>query len=503
MVSLFLVEDEMLSRESIKKNVPWAENGIEFLGDAPDGEMALPQILEKKPDIVLTDIKMPFMDGLELSQLIRDKLPETRIIILSGYNEFDYARQAISLGISEYLLKPVAAEDILNAVEKVRGSIVRTRQERQEKADQEQARREIFFSSLYSGFLSGISEILNRAEALSLSIAASFYRVVVADFDPPFDGEGEKWKALLYQAPNALASGFNGRQVAYLLCVENEQMLTERENQLKSWLEEFGARYGIQVELLKGDTVRRLSDLDKSYQTANLRRGSGRSTAPSKSLTGAKPLASGELLEFLRTGKAGSARLFWEYYRTEMEGALHSYIYRCYLMTELFFAIRKFVDEIGATIPQVLTDSEVLDRWIATDCTVDQFITFAGELCEQVMCERGKRGGNRYVSVAEAARQYVEKHYAESELSLSTVAEAVNVSPNHLSTVFKEKNGVGFSEFVTEVRIRQAKRLLVTTDLRASDIGERVGYQNMNYFSMLFKKMTGTSPSQYRREHKS
>lgn len=273
MVSLFLVEDEMLSRESIKKNVPWTENGIDFLGDAPDGEMALPQILEKKPDIVLTDIKMPFMDGLELSQLIRDKLPETRIIILSGYNEFDYARQAISLGISEYLLKPVAVEDILAAVEKVRGNIERTRQAQQEKSAQEQARREIFFSSLYSGFLSGTGEILNRAESLSLPIAASLYRVVVADFDPPFDGEGEKWKTLLYQTPDALASGFNGRQVAYLLCVENEQVLAARENRLKNWLEEFCARYEMRVNLLKGDTVRRLSDLDKSYQTANLRRG--------------------------------------------------------------------------------------------------------------------------------------------------------------------------------------------------------------------------------------
>ena len=501
MVSLFLVEDEMLSRESIKQNVPWKENGIDFLGDAPDGEMALPQILEKKPDIVLTDIKMPFMDGLELSKLIRDKLPETRIIILSGYNVFDYARQAISLGISEYLLKPVDAEDILAAIEKVRGSIERARQAQQEKTVQKEARREIFFSSLYSGFLSGTGEILNRAETLSLSIAASLYRVVVADFEFP-SPEEEKWKTLLYQAPDALASGFNGRQVAYLLCVENEQALAERENQLKRWLEEFCSRYGVQVALFKGDVVRRLSDLNKSYQTANLRRGSGRSSAPSKSLIGAKPLASGELLEFLRTGKAGSARLFWEYYRTEMQVALHSYIYRCYLMTEIFFAIRKFVDEIGATIPQILTDSEALDRWIATDCTVDEFISFAGELCEQVMRERGEQVGNRYVSVAEAARRYVEKHYAESELSLSTVAEAVNVSPNHLSTVFKEKNDVGFSEYVTEVRIRQAKRLLVTTELRASDIGERVGYQNMNYFSMLFKKMTGTSPSQYRREHK-
>lgn len=125
-----------------------------------------------------------------------------------------------------------------------------------------------------------------------------------------------------------------------------------------------------------------------------------------------------------------------------------------------------------------------------------------GDLCAQVMQERDRHCSGRYVSAAEAARQYVDQHYAESELSLSLVATAVNVSPNHLSTVFKEKNGIGFSDYVTEVRIRQSKRLLITTDLRASEIGERVGYQNMNYFSMLFKKMTGVSPSQYRREHK-
>ena len=110
-------------------------------------------------------------------------------------------------------------------------------------------------------------------------------------------------------------------------------------------------------------------------------------------------------------------------------------------------------------------------------------------------------GGSRHTPSAEQARAYIDRHYMDPELSLSSVANAVSVSPNHLSTLFKSKIGVGVSEYLTEVRIRQAKRLLITSDLRVSEVGERVGYQNMEYFSMLFKKNTGQTPSQYRRSH--
>lgn len=200
MVSLFLVEDERIPRESIKNNVQWKEHHIAFLGDASDGEIALPQILEKKPDILLTDIKMPFMDGLELSQIVRAKLPDTKIIILSGYNEFDYARQAISLGISEYLLKPVSAADILEAVDKVRGQIEATRAARRAREDQVDVQREIFFSSLFSGAISGTGQILRRAEQLSISLAASAYRVVLARFGPTAQRDPAFHQAL-YEAP--------------------------------------------------------------------------------------------------------------------------------------------------------------------------------------------------------------------------------------------------------------------------------------------------------------
>lgn len=107
MIKVFLVEDETIIRQGIRNNIDWGAHGLELVGEAEDGEYAYPMILKSRPDILLTDVKMPFMDGLELSHLVRKQLPGTKIIILSGYDEFEYAKEAIKIGISDYLLKPV------------------------------------------------------------------------------------------------------------------------------------------------------------------------------------------------------------------------------------------------------------------------------------------------------------------------------------------------------------------------------------------------------------
>ena len=119
MIKVFLVEDEKIIRESVKHNIPWNMEGLEFVGDAGDGEIAYPMIQQLKPDILITDIRMPFTDGLELSRLVKEVLPEIKIIILSGYSDFDYAKQAINIGVTEYLLKPISSEKLLQEIKKV------------------------------------------------------------------------------------------------------------------------------------------------------------------------------------------------------------------------------------------------------------------------------------------------------------------------------------------------------------------------------------------------
>lgn len=124
MIKIFLVEDESIIRQGIKNNIDWASNGFELVGEAGDGEYAYPMILKSQPDILLTDVKMPFMDGLELSRLVKKALPKTKIIILSGYNEFDYAKEAIKIGISDYLLKPITSASLTSALKKVAEQIL-------------------------------------------------------------------------------------------------------------------------------------------------------------------------------------------------------------------------------------------------------------------------------------------------------------------------------------------------------------------------------------------
>ena len=119
MKTIFLVEDEVIIREGIKKMVPWEQEGFLFVGEASDGELALPLIKKLKPDVLITDIKMPFMDGLTLSRLVKKELPEMKIIILSGYDDFQYAREAIGIGINEYLLKPISKDSIIQTLKEL------------------------------------------------------------------------------------------------------------------------------------------------------------------------------------------------------------------------------------------------------------------------------------------------------------------------------------------------------------------------------------------------
>lgn len=185
MIKVFLVEDEAIIRIGIKNNIPWEKEGFEFAGEASDGELAYPMIKKVKPDIVITDIRMPFMDGLELASIIRKEMPTTKIIILSGYNEFDYAKRAISIGVTDYQLKPISSDKLLETVKRVAGII---REERAQKELLEEYKKENqenleldkakLFYALADNSLS-TAEILEWGRQLGLDLTASYYTVIL------------------------------------------------------------------------------------------------------------------------------------------------------------------------------------------------------------------------------------------------------------------------------------------------------------------------------------
>jgi len=311
MISLFLVEDEKISREGIR-NIAWKENGILYLGDAPDGDIALPQILEKKPDILLTDIKMPFINGLQLSQLVKEKLPDIKIILLSGYNEFDYAKQAISIGINEYLLKPVSSTDILNSVNKVKKEIETLRQKKREEEYGLTIQHQLFLNALFSGYLLDTSDIIRYAEKINIHLYSQLYQVLILHIaaDSGFLML-DKYRTFLMPPIAVLAFIYNNSEIIYLLQSDNSDQLTAMCSDLENWIKNQATIQNLRVNFQRGTIVRRISDITKSYNSAKTSFISENKEQLTSSLTSI-PFKREDLLEFLRTGKISTIECFWE-----------------------------------------------------------------------------------------------------------------------------------------------------------------------------------------------
>jgi len=193
MTKVFLVDDEIVIREGIRNSFPWTDTEYQLVGEAPDGEIALPMIRDTRPDILITDIRMPFMDGLELCRVIRRQMPWIGIVILSGYDEFEYARQAIQLGVKEYLLKPITAQELKQVLDKVNEGLRMERLDR-ERSERLRARmesgnlfvKEKLLSTLYSedAAESDAAHVIDQLRGMGVVLTASRYVVIDAAFEP-------------------------------------------------------------------------------------------------------------------------------------------------------------------------------------------------------------------------------------------------------------------------------------------------------------------------------
>ena len=280
MVKLFLVEDEIVMREGIKRQINWEKEDIEFVGEASDGELAWPMILETKPDILLTDIKMPFMDGLELSALVRKELPDTAIIILSGYDEFVYAQQAVSLGVTDYLLKPLPPGKLLECIRRVQEKIETERSQTDSAWSEELAREQkdaeknLLFRALVTNDRP-LTEILAMADHLGIHISARYYCVMLMSVHGAGNAmPGPELGGDLARIPEQVEGWFffDRNENGYALigtANSGEDLIRSRDDllgRLKGRLEEeTDHTWFIGV----GQTVNRISDIEKAYYSAN------------------------------------------------------------------------------------------------------------------------------------------------------------------------------------------------------------------------------------------
>ena len=184
-ISIFLAEDELIIRENIKNNIEWEKQGFDFLGAAADGELALPIILDKKPDILISDIKMPFLDGLQLATIVKKKLPSTKIIFLTGYKEFDLAQKAINIGVTDYLLKPITTNRLVTLLKELALEIESERENekllQQYKAEMNEKKlfsKNQFFIDMISNKYS-LSQILDKSKIYDIDLVGNNYAIML------------------------------------------------------------------------------------------------------------------------------------------------------------------------------------------------------------------------------------------------------------------------------------------------------------------------------------
>lgn len=587
MNKVFLCEDEIVIREAIRRTINWNDEGFELVGEAGDGERAYPMILEQKPDILITDIRMPFMDGLQLARLVREHLPQTRILILSGYDDFNYAKEAIHIGVEDYMLKPVTGRKLLEALHRVGGKIDEERKQTdyREQYEREHAERMKLERSRYiRGLVGGrkpMSDLIETARTMGISLAASWFQIILAQMITGEKGTGahsfsaagrggesdfnDEIIALAEDAEDIEAYELMGGTVCILLMEESRQELERRREEILSHVHSASGR---DAEALcftaAGKAVDRITEIPFSFRDA-AQKFSGRFLEPGSrdygegEETGKQPVrqsaggfsgagqtqgrkaaeggrlqagASAEnggkisqgmsggneegpgpvdvsafrfwkidrsvLMNFLRSGATTDISAFTDaMIRDAGAATLNSSIMRQYFMMDIFFTVSAFLTDLKCGDQEIREACGDLGA-VTAAATKEDMKQYLEALLSRTMAlrDRAARSGSSLLILK--AKDFIEKNYADNSLSLTVTADAVGVSPNHLSRIFSAETGTTFVEYLTETRMKNAMRLLDTTALPGSEIALQVGYSDPHYFYYIFRKTQNQTPKEYR-----
>ncbi len=517
---VFLVEDEIITREGIRDNVDWQASGFEFCGEASDGEMALPLLRATQPDVLITDIKMPFMNGLQLSKIVRERMPGVKIIILSGHDEFEYAQKAINLGVTNYLLKPVTVQQLQNALQKL---TVQLDQERKEQAnlkklqdeveENRETLRERLLFKLVVGAVSS-TDVIEKGELLGLDLVARCYLVVIlkielGDRTEQYDHDEYQQTQhavmeLVEKNPDIFMLKRDWGDLMLIMKGSTQEYLEEERDLLLDEIKQQVVKTRYQLNVGLGTPKKRIGDISQSFVEALV--DMQHPTGENQSALG-QAVEQAELLKvdksavenYLRGGaREGFDEFFNAYLRPLGETALKSNLIKNYIFVDVVLAITKLVNDLGGEVDKVIPELNSIEMIMANIKTIEQLREQAYKILASALAYRDSQPNGQYKNLIRQAKEFIQSHYTNPDLSLNEVAAQANLSSSHFSVVFGQENGQTFKEYLTEIRINKAKELLRMTALRSADIAYQVGYNDPHYFSSVFKKNTGLSPIEFR-----
>lgn len=535
MFSMMIVDDEPVIRQGIKTSIDWSTYGINIVGEASNGQEALEKIIKLKPNILITDIRMPVMDGLELAEQVRLKQADTKIIILSGYDDFQYAKKSINLKVTEYLLKPFGAEELIEVILNLKEKIISENQEKEEVLYNKMIMQENigliqsrFIQNLLTNKYTDYSYISNKAKTLNINLIGPYYQILLIDIDDYFliseDMSTNQEDILINSILNTSLAILNRYLNGTTICRSNSDYLITLINcptaetsfiikvcqDIQNTISE---QLKISVTIGIGKMYNDISFISHSYQEALMAlrkkvykgKGSiifcGKPEEHEKNKPVFYPTdKEKELLnEFRFLNKSKVLKmidLLFKKFTDEM--ALYTNVKNISL--RLILMALGVLEEMGIDIEKEFQGRFMPSNDIEKYETIDDIKIWLENLFFKFIDIIKNNKSKKYNSIVNTALQYVKENYHQ-DISLEDIANVVHVTPNYFSRIFKEETSKNFTTWLNKYRIEQAKDLLKNNSLiRCYEVSNRVGYNDYKYFSTIFKKITGFTPGEYKKK---
>lgn len=530
--TVLLVDDEAEIREGIIKKIDWEKYGFEIIGSAENGNDALEIAELKQPDVVMTDVMMPFMDGLELGEKLVSLMPSVKLIVFSGADDFEYVQKALRLQAVEYVLKPIDAMELGETLMKLKN---RLDEEYEKRRNLETLRkhyidsipviREQFLVNLVEGRMDK-EQVEKKSGIGQIDLDAWGYTVALLQIEPNQDN---KIKQIFKRHDEALVpvtlkqvvdemlpsyvkmSSFYYRDtVGTVVSLYKESgifKLIKGMNEICKVMEKV---YGLVVTAGIGKICKsplELRNARKEAETALSYRisfGSGRAiylgdVEPKKTST----LQFGgndevELIAAIKVGNEEEIRVQIDKIFLKNQDYMASTLeFQVYLIEVkvAFVKLMQYYDLEEENIFKEMGSFQMLDG-IYSLSDVKEWMLEKSLQISQKICDNRM---NTVSAITIKAKEYVKEHYADEELSVDYMSQILHVSSSYFSTLFKKEEGVTFITYLTDIRMKKAVELLDMTDDKSYIIAEKIGYSDPNYFSYVFKKHQGVSPQRYRK----
>jgi Response regulator containing CheY-like receiver domain and AraC-type DNA-binding domain len=530
--SVLLVDDEEDVLQIMMKKLNWEGMGFRVAGYARNGEEALETAEELHPDVVMTDIKMPYMDGLTLCKKLKAAYQNIKLIILTGFDEFEYAKEAIKAEVAEYILKPINASELGGVFERIKSTLDKELDEkrnidklRQYYLDSLPVLQENFYTSLLEGRIPE-SKICSYLQNYQINFTGTYY--VVTDLHISLDNDqdnrpengmtdlcllGISVKKLVEEQLNP---AWNFKILFYLgdivviTAFDHKETVTRYTDTMDKLCKMAKRMCNASVTAGIGQTCEKLSELSMSYEGAknavsyrivygNTKAINIMETDPNSNndIPWEKPYIK-QIIKQIKMGENAALRAaIDEFIHNIPASKISLQRYRILLM-ELITEIYKFGNENQIEMEKIFGEDQDICGYALQIETPKALRQWLDECCTKLHDLVRTKRQDSTMSFVSKAIEYVEEHYADNDLTIDMICSYLNVSAAYFSTVFKKETGKTFINYLTGYRMELAVELLETGDDKTHVIAEQVGYSDPNYFSYVFKKQYGISPSKYR-----